>query len=462
MRSNEWKPSWANEDRLPGFIEMDPKAPTLEKTLFDGGSSLWGNMPAVDLINLAGNEADAMKDFSLAFVASGDLRHVMKTINSLPDNYSGKLNIMINDGNPFVFCRNIVLLLILGCVPDEKVAADIALHFWYSVFIPAGYRLRIGYLVNALLKRFTDPATRGKPFPLGATSSLATPALAEEHKMCFQHFIADPHTPDDLGIDVDNAQAEYDRVRTDPSRKDYRDRMYTRLKPSHRVAFHEYRRYGIVLPIGAANPHFNCANSSLFSIVGRWLQTDFADPLAGWDNEEVVRIGKTHGAQAEDIYGCLYFFLSSQLRSLAQRIRKLPISFKLFSAEACALSKDIKENKFTGMGITSNTRFDRIEVSNILDISYVGTRRVLTSWSSFLSQNKHAAIVGYYMNWSMVQKDARVEGATRAAFTEVMERMIEREKGVDALKATFSKLTIETGNTCACKILSLSPDLTII
>jgi hypothetical protein len=206
----------------------------------------------------------------------------MKTINSLPSNYSGKLDILINDGNPFVFCRNIVLLLILGCVPDEKLAADMALHFWYSVFIPAGYRLRISSIVNVFLKHFIDPATRGKPFPLGGTSKLATPWLDEEHRMCFQHFTFDPDMPGGAGIKIGDAQAEYNRVRTDPSRKDYRDTMYPRLKPSHRVAVYEFRRYGIVLPIGAANAHFNCANSSLFSIEGRWLQTDFADPLEGW------------------------------------------------------------------------------------------------------------------------------------------------------------------------------------
>jgi hypothetical protein len=161
----------------------------------------------------------------------------------------------------------------------------------------------------------------------------------------------------------------------------------------------------------------------------------------------VLQSGKAHGAQAEDIYGCLYFFLSSHLRTLAQRIRKLPISFKLFSVEACALSKGIEENMFTKMDITSNTRFDRIEVSNILDISYVGTRQVLTSWSSFLGQNKHAAIVGYYMNWSKVQKDGRVEGAGKSVFQEVMERMVKRWKGADTLEATFS--TFDVDKICA-------------
>ena len=154
----------------------------------------------------------------------------------------------------------------------------------------------------------------------------------------------------------------------------------------------------------------------------------------------MIQSGKAHGAQPEDIYGCLYFFLSTHLRTLARRIRKLPFSFKLFSVEACALSKHIEENVFTGMGIASNTRFDRIEVSNILDVNYVGTRQVLTAWSPFLRQNKHAVIVGYFMNWFMVQKDGRVQGAGKSAMEQATKQLLER-KGVDNVKATFAQFS---------------------
>ena len=59
--------------------------------------------------------------------------------------------------------------------------------------------------------------------------------------------------------------------------------MYAKLRPSHRVAFQEFRRFGIVLPFGAPNAHFNVPNPSLFSPEGKWLQTDYADPLMGWE-----------------------------------------------------------------------------------------------------------------------------------------------------------------------------------
>lgn len=55
------------------------------------------------------------------------------------------------------------------------------------------------------------------------------------------------------------------------------------MEPSHRVACMEYRRYGIVLPFGAFNAHFNVPNSTLFSHDGQWLQNDSANPLQGWE-----------------------------------------------------------------------------------------------------------------------------------------------------------------------------------
>ena len=79
-------------------------------------------------------------------VAFGDFRNVMRTVNSLPRDFTGKLTVLINDHNSIVTLRNILTLLILGSVSDKRVAADIALHFWYSAFLSARYYTRIAML----------------------------------------------------------------------------------------------------------------------------------------------------------------------------------------------------------------------------------------------------------------------------------------------------------------------------
>ena len=80
-----------------------------------------------------------------ASVASGDLRNTICTVNNLPQSYSGRLTIVLNDRDPQVTYRNIVLLKILGSNTDEKLAAELALQLWYSVCIPAEYHAAVGY-----------------------------------------------------------------------------------------------------------------------------------------------------------------------------------------------------------------------------------------------------------------------------------------------------------------------------
>ena len=202
-------------------------------------------------------------------LASGDLRHIVYTINSLPSNFSGNLHILINDGTLPIVCRNILLLLILGTISDDVMAAEVALHFWYSAFIPAEYISQISSVLFSFLRHDSHI------FPLGPYSTLSCLLPPSANKF-FLHFISS-------SIPVSDAQDEYDRVRNAPSRRDLRDRMYAGLRPSHRVAFREFRRFGIVLPFGAVNAHFNSPNNSLFSPEGEWLQTDYADPLEGWE-----------------------------------------------------------------------------------------------------------------------------------------------------------------------------------
>ena len=172
-----------------------------------------------------------------------------------------------------VACRNLVLLLIIGNISDEVLAADMALHFWYSTFMPSEYRLQISLLIGKFLEEWLS-AEGGATISLGPTSKMFV-CLSDGAKKYFLHFISQAFTVGDI-------QEAYDQARMLPSRRDNRDRMYAGLRPSHRVAFQEFRRFGIVLPFGAANAHFNVPNVSLFSFDGQWLQTDYADPLEGW------------------------------------------------------------------------------------------------------------------------------------------------------------------------------------
>lgn len=121
--------------------------------------------------------------------------------------------------------------------------------------------------------------------------------------------------------------------------------------------------------------------------------------------DEVIKAGKAHGALPEDIYGCLFFFLSDELRTFFRRLRQFNISFSLSNFDASELSERIRRGSLAESGVPPSIRFDRIEVSNILDVQYAGVRDVLAHWAPLLKISTNATILGYFMNWTGLQED---------------------------------------------------------
>ncbi|KAF5309803.1 hypothetical protein D9611_013585 [Ephemerocybe angulata] len=153
-----------------------------------------------------------------------------------------------------------------------------------------------------------------------------------------------------------------------------------------------------------------CAISFHFAASSRKFQTDIADPLHGWDPCEVVSKGKAWGANPEDLYGCLYFFLTQELREFHRRLQRFHIAFKITCMDASGLSQlllNTQQNVFAKYDLPASTRFDRIMVSNILDHIYVGLKDTLTRWAPLLSDSPISVTVGYFMNWFAIQPDGR-------------------------------------------------------
>ncbi|KIJ61530.1 hypothetical protein HYDPIDRAFT_31140 [Hydnomerulius pinastri MD-312] len=401
----------------------------------------------MDIINLKNNERDKNRDFSLAFIgvstphatyilsdpgsypASGSLQHVVRTVNALGPDYSGRLDILLNDVSHPIVSRNIVLLLILGAVPNEAIAANMAIHFWFSAFLPSAYRLRIlATLVSVLQQADAEaPLTVN----LGRLSKLT--CLVPQEITGRLLYAAGPT------VSTEDAEDAYHRMRAAPDRLDSRDRMYVGLKSSHRLAFLEFRRSGIVLPFGATRTHFTAPNVSLFSPFGKWLQNDEADPLASWDPDNVIKSGQAHGANPEDIYGCLYFYLSDQLRTFARHIRDLNISFHVFSTDPRVLAKEISTGTYSMYGLSPSMRFNRIDVSNTLDAGHIGNQDVLRLWAPLLAEGNDAAIVGSFKNWADVQEKGHAEGAGDEVVAKINDRLTKTGRALRGAASTPMK-----------------------
>lgn len=106
--------------------------------------------------------------------AVGDMRDIVKTINALPDDFGGKLSMLVNDDDPVVITRLLIILSMLGSAEDTRNACDAALHYWYSAALVEGYSEKILPLtMGALIHKIEDGSFNLVPGYDGTTLSLA-------------------------------------------------------------------------------------------------------------------------------------------------------------------------------------------------------------------------------------------------------------------------------------------------
>ena len=74
----------------------------------------WGNIPAVDLINLPLNEGvHYSKPLSILLCGVGDPRNVLLSLSQLPDGYKEELTFVLNDICACVMARTVLILYML-------------------------------------------------------------------------------------------------------------------------------------------------------------------------------------------------------------------------------------------------------------------------------------------------------------------------------------------------------------
>ena len=194
----------------------------------------------------------------------------IETVAALPEDYSGKLQFFVSNRCEEIIARFLLSVLVLDQISDPNMAVDMVIHLFYSVFLPKVYL----EIIQGIIKRFAELLEDGIYWPGGR------PGYIKLSQSPWSHVVTLLQTWQHSTLTMNSAQREYDRMRNAPNREDYRERMYASLRPSHRVAFLEFRQFGLVLPFGSLNAHFNAPNVTLFSTdSGKWLQTDHADPL---------------------------------------------------------------------------------------------------------------------------------------------------------------------------------------
>ncbi|KAL3470286.1 hypothetical protein BJX99DRAFT_264344 [Aspergillus californicus] len=379
LTSPHWEPNWwtvkrnhrvHSDGNLLGFVHK---------------RYLWGNVPALDVLKLSENEGrEYGEDLSLMFAASGDLRHVFKTIALLPSSYTKTLNVTVNDHDFFVVGRNIVLLLIAFASRDmaeerKKVAkkrkrkpkmskeiknaqeevVDCMIHYWYSAFLRQSDIDLLQHKIRPLIQEVCDNIVHELPEKViahrwtFAACSLRV-SLAKGSWSQLLSFVDVP--PGDFW-DL----SRFRHLRTLNSlRQDSFDWFMMCLPPSYRISRYTFRAKGLLLPFAYPCAEFKVPNPVFFRTPDFWPIRDDPDPLFGWPSEEVFAMNTAPATS--DIYG-----------------------------KICLLVKETLDAFYTRLWHST---------ANIGDQGWLGIERALTALAPLLrppSVNPHATLITLFM-----------------------------------------------------------------
>ncbi|KAG8958726.1 hypothetical protein FRC00_002368 [Tulasnella sp. 408] len=370
-------------------------------------------MPAFDALNIAMNEGAAAKDQDIALCFAGDLRNVIKTINGLPSDYTGKCTLVINDFHPLVAIRSIVLLCILldPSGPSEEVAAEVALHALYSSKLTTAQHTFLHTLIKRIegLEREREVELAGQ-LALGSHCTLKWTYPPEVGALLTSIRAAT--------YPMGKAETNRRRIMLAPSRIDYRDRYYTPLRCRHRAGFAHQRETGVLLPIGQPIDSFSTVNRLLYSEDGDWLLKDNANPASAWAPLEVEATRQKLDLPEEDYIGSLFFHIKDQLAEFAGRARRFNMEIVLSAIDLRALP-DLLE--IMGM---DDIRFDRVETSNVMDT--LGPAEIISTWGPYLNpRNPCSTLLMYSMNWAFHVPGGRADGQGPNGVMDTMAELID-------------------------------------
>ncbi|KAF2470499.1 uncharacterized protein BDR25DRAFT_325695 [Lindgomyces ingoldianus] len=398
LMKEQYEPRWVQEGRLPLFMRTGP-----DLVSFGANKYLWGNVPALDILNIKDNEGIRAvdQDFTLLFAASGDIRNLVKTIVGLPENYRAKCEVICNDWDFPIVARNAIMLL-AALRFEPETAVPIMIHIWYSALLPA----RIAQAVeDCLLPYIDDVCTKvkdkdassllGKTFKIRGRSLRLVLKKGEWFRLC--GFFKIP-----AGLRAIDAQSVRQRTMMAPERVDYVDRALYRQSPAIRMGMYRFRVDGVLLPFGASRKDFDTPNPTFYQDQNIWPMKDSADPLSGWNYCEYIK----HAPIArDDVYGSLFFFLRDLLLQFCRRLQSRDMRIQLLNMDAQGLPIYLKE---AGQG---KVLFDRIELANICDRGYIGPENTLLTFSPLLkpkNQNPKATMLMLFLN--AVQEGERLSG----------------------------------------------------
>lgn len=184
----------------------------------------------------------------------------------LPTSYNRHIECVINDMNPEVTKKNLLLILICLLFPhDEVFAAEAIIHFWYSARIPQNLldkvQRKIAPFINKVCERFGDETESKKSKDgklMWASGTRNVHALLTKEQWLSLQTVWKPELK---GPKYATAVASWQEPLRDKLYLPFLENtIYLLKRRGLRVAEMHFRASGILQPFGASADNFSALN----------------------------------------------------------------------------------------------------------------------------------------------------------------------------------------------------------
>ncbi|KAI0836919.1 hypothetical protein F5Y06DRAFT_288187 [Hypoxylon sp. FL0890] len=294
------------------------------------------------------------------------------TVNGIPEDYPGTINITIRDNDINSLIRSWMILVFLYDYPPEEPTAEHLVHLWYSAFVTETMDKWIHdplyELVVALNKMVEQRRSYRKVVNVDRITTRGKTDAWEPIAIMTKKNI-------DLTLNYSNwsylkryvspkessqrqAYLAQEAVVACPSRLDSRDRHLVKLPPPERLSHKRFQDFGILHTFSCPKYEYFKPNITLFDFSDdtnpKWLIDDTMSPERGWSRSHYKRTFVS-GAN-DDIFGKLYYYIKDDIITTFHRqLYRLRIKFSL---------EEIKTSDLVG-NLPYYRKYDRILVSGI-------------------------------------------------------------------------------------------------
>jgi hypothetical protein len=188
------------------------------------------------------------------------LRNVVKTLAALPQSYDGKLTVVINDHDPQVIARNVIMCILAASVDDADQVSECITHIWYCALIRQAdldlLNAHVLPLIEEVCSDIKDQAStslHSKTWRV-RKCSLCITMSKEAWQLLLSCLTVRPE------LSIQQAQALRLAVMNGKEDQDIRDRLAVPRSPAHRVSKSKVNEDGIILPFGYSRKAFVIPN----------------------------------------------------------------------------------------------------------------------------------------------------------------------------------------------------------